>query len=173
MSCPSCCSACSASTELPGPSCINNGPYCLSNFLPAGTLQFDLLPLAGVVQGLCDHTHSDDGWHHVRVHTLLPCFEDTDNIRFCQDLDFLIENHFISATYRFCPPATIIVRVYIIPYDLGNVKGVLRVRKEAVLAPARRYLKGLLQRITQDNDSWHGNAPSDRHFCFLSADNVY
>jgi len=45
------------------------------------------------------------------------------------------------------------LRIYFIPYDLPNVQGKLRVRKENVLNPAKRYMRNLVPRISQD---WMG-----------------
>ncbi|PPQ63287.1 hypothetical protein CVT24_006812 [Panaeolus cyanescens] len=49
------------------------------------------------------------------------------------------------------------VRIYIIPYDLSNVQGRLRTRKEAIVSPARKYLQRLLTKISQNIESWNGN----------------
>jgi hypothetical protein len=76
-----------------------------------------------------------------------------------RELDFLINHLFISCTCRLGRLGNVLhVRVYLIPHDLANVQGRLRVRDEAtVLAPARRYLKVLLQRIVQDDTLWEGD----------------
>jgi hypothetical protein len=48
----------------------------------------------------------------------------------------------------------LILRVYLIPYDLANVQGKLRVRKDNILNPAKRYLRNLLPIISQDFGKW-------------------
>ncbi|KAJ8456942.1 hypothetical protein ONZ45_g18517 [Pleurotus djamor] len=44
------------------------------------------------------------------------------------------------------------VRVYLVPYDLPNVKGTLQMRPTNILAPARRYLKSLLATLSSENN---------------------
>ncbi|PFH51695.1 hypothetical protein AMATHDRAFT_142017 [Amanita thiersii Skay4041] len=75
----------------------------------------------------------------------------------CRDLDFLIKHQFVSATYRFDGQQTIVVRIYIIPYDLPNVQGRLRVRRETVLSPARRCMSPLLSRVRRCSKEWEGH----------------
>jgi hypothetical protein len=53
-----------------------------------------------------------------------------------------------------------LLRIYLIPYDLPNVQGKLRVRKSSILNPAKRYMRTLLSRIIQDYDGWRGLPPS-------------
>jgi len=79
-----------------------------------------------------------------------------------RELDFLITHLFISCTCRLNRLGNVLhVRIYLIPYDLANVQGKLRIRDEAaILSPARRYLKVLLQRIIQDDTSWEGDEAS-------------
>lgn len=79
-----------------------------------------------------------------------------------RELDFLITHLFISCTCRLNRLGNVLnVRVYLIPHDLANVQGRLRIRDEAtILAPARRYLKVLLQRIVQDDTLWEGDEAS-------------
>ncbi|KAG6873801.1 hypothetical protein C0995_011026 [Termitomyces sp. Mi166 len=56
----------------------------------------------------------------------------------------------------------VIMRVYIIPHDLANVQGQLRIRKKEILGPARRSLRKLLPRLIQDQTSWlEGTVPPD------------
>ncbi|KAG6817776.1 hypothetical protein H0H87_003184 [Tephrocybe sp. NHM501043] len=53
----------------------------------------------------------------------------------------------------------VILRIYIIPYDLANVQGQLRIRKKDILSPARRYLRRLLPLIIQDRETWMLGSP--------------
>jgi hypothetical protein len=93
-----------------------------------------------------------------------------------RELDFLIKHLFIYCTCRLSRLKNVLfIRVYIIPHDLSNVQGSLRVRDEAtILAPARRYLKVLLQRIVQDDTLWEGDGVSLSHVSrpFISQDIV-
>ncbi|KAH9484424.1 putative ATP-dependent helicase C23E6.02 [Psilocybe cubensis] len=49
-----------------------------------------------------------------------------------------------------------VLRIYLIPYDLSGVKGVLKIRKDNVLIPARRLMRNLLPRISKDVEKWYG-----------------
>ncbi|KAG5341489.1 hypothetical protein C0989_010062 [Termitomyces sp. Mn162] len=56
----------------------------------------------------------------------------------------------------------VILRLYIIPHDLANVKGQLRLRKKEILGPARRSLGRILPRLIQDQTSWlEGTIPPE------------
>ena len=124
------------------------------NFLPAGTVSIPLqsrdVP--------CSHLHAADGWHCLpSAATLEPMLapNDTPLLRLRQ-LDFLAKHSFIAATCKLhTVAATLIVRIYLIPWDLSGVHGRLRVRNEAsIVAPARRHLRSLLTEIVQDDDAW-------------------
>lgn len=151
--CPSCCPACTEKNLhfLSRKSAID--PYALEFLLPVGTLTIGFDSMAPDV--VCGHAHADDGWHPFDSTLFAEYFNADDNTLWL-GIKFLTKHHFISTTYRLKSPTTAFLRIYIIPYDLGNVQGKLRVRKEAILAPARRYLKSLLPRITQNPESWQG-----------------
>lgn len=78
---------------------------------------------------------------------------------FAQALDFLVDHHFVTATYSVSNQV-LFVRIYIIPYDLCNSRGKLRARADSVMGPARRYMIQLLPRIAQDASAWHGRSIS-------------
>ncbi|KAF8969663.1 SNF2 family N-terminal domain-containing protein [Flammula alnicola] len=149
--CTSCCGGCFIS---PPPSPISNLPYALPNLLAAGTIVIKL-PVE-IEHQICDHTHAEDGWHHFRAHLVIPHLSSADDITFCRGLEYLVNECFVSATYRSNHDGLMAVRIYLIPHDLANMQGKLRVRKENILAPARRYLRSLLPKISQDVDKWNG-----------------
>ncbi|GLB34634.1 putative SNF2 family protein N-terminal domain [Lyophyllum shimeji] len=148
--CPSCCAMCIAGNSGPSETFDSSSPYALNKLVPAGTITFQLDPdQAGAG---CDHAHSEDGWH---------LFEGKNfdqrlvaNNELCREMDFLIKHRFISVTYRLGPSMSVVLRIYIIPHDLADVQGQLRIRKEIILAPARRYLRNLLPNVIQDRESW-------------------
>ncbi|KAF5386941.1 hypothetical protein D9615_001552 [Tricholomella constricta] len=148
--CPSCCAACSAPYSKPTETIEASSPYALSNLLPAGTLTLHLDPEAEGVT--CHHSHLEDGWHPFEG-SLFDQRLLADN-ELCREIDFLIKHHFISVTYWLGPSMLVVLRIYIIPYDLPNVHGQLRIRKEIILVPARRYLRNLLPNVIQSQDSW-------------------
>lgn len=158
--CPSCYQACqdSSPNSLPPGS-----PYALESLLPTGTVAISIRPS----QTFCDHTHSQDGWHAFRGDALLEHLADQEDDRLCREIDFLTNHRFISATFRICSSKTLFVRIYLIPYDLCRVQGKLRVRKDNVLSPARRYLRALLPRVVRDQGNWQGYEPSTRDSPFL------
>jgi hypothetical protein len=154
--CPSCCPRCSyipvsppAPTSLPG----TDSPYALVNFLPAGTVQIPISP-----HHSCNNEHAGDGWHSFNKESLLPHVISSEDESFVQQLDFLVKHKFVSATCRLNGARnSLFLRIYIIPYDLANVHGALRVRDKAkVVAPARQFMKALLPRILQGRLQWEG-----------------
>ncbi|KAK7694076.1 hypothetical protein QCA50_003652 [Cerrena zonata] len=123
----------------------------LRKFLPAGTVSFS------VQQEMSTHRHESEHWHY------LPSFHELSTI--IQDelllevLTFLSNHNFIRITCRLgCGPweSRIVLRVYLIPYDLSNVQGKLRTRDEtAILVPAREYLQVLLPRLVRSPSEWN------------------
>lgn len=136
------------------PTSSSHNPFALANLLPAGTLHLSLSPNDYV----CDHSHLEDGWHALRTDLVLQNLTSTDDDPLLREVAFLVKHAFIYCTCRLGQNGnTLTIRVYLIPYDLSNVQGRLRVRDEStVLAPARRYLKVLLQRLAQDSSLWEG-----------------
>ena len=168
--CPSCCLTCvSKPPAIAAPALT---PYALGNLLPAGTVHLPITP----DESSCDHHHSEDGWHAFRCLPMLQRLVAPEDDLLLRELDFLIAHSFISCTCRLSRLGNVLnVRVYLIPHDLANVQGRLRVRDEAtILAPARRCLKVLLQRIVQDDTLWEGDDASSSKIprLFLSHDVV-
>ena len=150
--CPSCCASCFVADIPSEPS--NGTPYSLGNLLPVGCVFVNL----GIEPQhlICDHTHAQDGWHNFNAHSIIPHLSDQEDISFCRQIEFLVKHQFIVATYRATHDATMALRIYLIPYDLPNVQGKLRMRGENILAPAKRYLRQLLPRIITNEEMWNG-----------------
>ncbi|KAF9556010.1 hypothetical protein CPC08DRAFT_711560 [Agrocybe pediades] len=150
-SCTSCCPGC----RLERPSFAGtSSPFSLINLLPFGTLH--LLVSANTQHLLCEHMHAEDGWHLFQEANLVPHLARSEDITFCQQLGFLVMHRFISATYMAGENEQMIVRIYLIPYDLANVRGELRIRKPNILVPAKKYMRDLLPRISQNTGLWNG-----------------
>ena len=154
--CPSCCAGCFVA-EIPSePS--NGTPYSLGNLLPVGSVFVNLA--IEPQHMICDHTHAQDGWHGFNAHSIIPHLSEQEDISFCRQIEFLVKHRFIVATYRATYDAIMALRIYLIPYDLSNVHGKLRVRAESILAPARRYLRQLLPKIINNEEIWNGLEPT-------------
>jgi hypothetical protein len=126
----------------------------LRNLLQAGTIALNVR--AEITHDICVHKHAEDGWHPFDASALLPRLSDPKHTVFCRELDFLIKQSFISITYHCADNGSMVLRIYLIPYDLPNVQGKLRVRKNNVLKPAKRFMCSLLFRIVQDPNGWMG-----------------
>ncbi|KAF8163635.1 hypothetical protein B0H34DRAFT_781279 [Crassisporium funariophilum] len=141
----------------PSPSSSSQPAYALHNLLQGGSLT---LGFGVELQHLiCDHSHAEDGWHHFEPHSVIPHLSKPEDISLCQELKFLAKNLFISATCRSTPEGALAIRIYLIPYDLSNVQGKLRIRPENVVGPAKRFLRKLLPRITSNAEKWAGREP--------------
>ena len=151
MSCISCCAACvdGSPTKVDVKPC-----FALSNMLPAGTVEIDV-----PTDELCSHIHAEDGWHTFLSASLRPHLVNTEDSQFCDELGYLIQHTFISASYRLnTSRKSISIRIYIIPFDLPNVDGKLLHRPESVLKPARQYLCRLFQMIDKSPEKWEGRS---------------
>ncbi|SRR6266436_7878622 len=149
--CSICCLSCASQ---PSPNNAAAGPFAVQNLLPAGTL---LLPISQPDLGnICDHTHITGGWHPFPGKALLSYLMDQENETLCRHLDFLVEHKFLIIQCKLGDSGTVLIlRVYIIPYDLPGVQGKLRVRDEtSELKPARMCLRNVLPRITQEKSLW-------------------
>jgi hypothetical protein len=168
--CPSCCPICASC--CPPKAALSPLNVNLNDLLPAGTIH---LPVS-TDESLCDHHHSEDGWHVFRTKPMLRRIVSPEDDSLLGELDFLINHSFISCTCRLNSLGNVLhVRVYLMPYDLANVQGRLRLRDEAtILIPARRYLKVLLPKIVQDDTLWEGDDVDSSHRprLFLSQDIV-
>lgn len=126
----------------------------LPEFLPAGTL---CIP---VRQRIPSQTHVSRYWHSLSDFSYISSIvEDSDNhYKLLDALAFLCGHHFIRATCRLgygSWQSNLFFRIYLIPYDLSNVQGKLRVRNETtILIPARHHLRVLLPHLVQDLSEW-------------------
>ena len=152
-------------------------PFAVRNLLPAGTLS---LPIAQTdLANICDHTHINDSedWHTFPGKALLPYLTDQENETLCRQLDFLVEHEFLSIQCKVGDSgATLMLRVYVVPYDLPGVQGKLRVRDETSdLKPARLCLRNVLPQIIQERSLWDAHdldpSPSSPSY-FLDAKTV-
>lgn len=132
----------------------------LDNFLPAGSLTLKILDLGDTHSLCCGQKHHSDGWHTYPGHAGLAGFVSSEDETTLKLLDFLSANHFLMATCRLVSSELmwgLVIRVYLIPFDLGGVKGSLRLREEvSVLTPARKYMRILLPLISRDICAWEG-----------------
>ncbi len=96
---------------------------------------------------------------------------DQENETLCRHLDFLVEHDFLIVQCKTGDSGTaLILRVYIVPYDLPGVQGKLRIRDESSdLKPARLCLRNVLPRITQEKSLWdaHDLDPSPSSPCYF------
>lgn len=135
-------------------------PFALNHLLAAGTVTIKRRPQEE--PSLCDHVHADDGWHEFDGlwHSgYLP----EDDASFSKELWFLVKHDFVRATYNITSEETLTLRIYFVPVDLKGVKGRLHHsnRKDNILGPARRYIRNLVPRISQNRDLWYGYSHSD------------
>ncbi len=151
-SCSSCCSSCKDGPQ----NTFHNAPeFALCNLIPVGVLKINVVVQDDTATLLCGHSHAEDDWHAFNGSALLSHLTSLEDDN-CRGLDFLIKHDFIKATCRFDGKHVLTVRTYLIPHDLPNVQGRLRVRKEAILSTARRYFSVLLPRIRCCPQGWDG-----------------
>ena len=145
------------------------GPFAVERLLPAGTVSLPISPK-------CDHSHSTEGWHTFPGKALLPHLTDQDGETLCHHLVFLAEHRFLAIRCKIGDSGALILRLYIIPYDLSGVQGKLRVRNETSdLKPARLCLQDVLPRIRQENSFWDAhdlNPPPSSSCWFLDSNMV-
>ncbi|EJD02151.1 uncharacterized protein FOMMEDRAFT_87894 [Fomitiporia mediterranea MF3/22] len=168
ITCRTCCTACS--NERRGTRLVQGSSLTLSDhFLCAGTLVFRLISGAPP----CMHQHADDGFHAVQNTHFLAPYVDPQDHKLLVALSFLLQHRFAMITYLPTPSNKgIILRIYLIPYDLPGTKGALRVRDEdKVMKPARTCLRIVLSRVSKRRSLWSGESeyydlPSEEE-CFL------
>jgi hypothetical protein len=154
MLCSLCCSSCASGQGETKSQHDTAGPFAVQNLLPAGILS---LPISQIdLRTICDHSHTAEGWHTFVGESLLPQLTDQENETLCRHLDFLIQHKFLVVQCKIGESGTaLILRVYIIPYDLSGVQGKLRVRNEITdLRPARVCLRNVMPRIIQEKSLW-------------------
>jgi hypothetical protein len=138
----------------PSPAATSTEPTALQNLLPVGAL---FLPLfAPAEQEICDHKHAEDGWHEFRAQKFVGLFSRQEDISFCNDLQFLINQDFMRATHQNNANGYVSLRIYLIPDDLPGMSGKLRTRPHNILPAARRHLRALLPKIITHKLLWDG-----------------
>lgn len=156
--CPSCCEACAI---LPSQRTVVAGtepePFALRNLFAIGTICVTTREQRPCWK--CEHSHMEDGWHDFRRFFVQSDDCDTAYLQ----LGFLVAHDFLRATCRKAANIddTMVVRIYMVPYDLSGVQGRLKVRKPKVLDLAREYLGTLLPNVSNNVETWQGNVSSD------------
>ncbi|KAJ7772943.1 SNF2 family N-terminal domain-containing protein [Mycena maculata] len=131
-------------------------PFSLTNFLAYGTISVCLRPDAlDQLHHECqaDPMVAQDGWNGFSADLLLKSLGNTEDYSLIREMEFLIREKFLYASY-WVKNDSLLIRIYLIPYDLPGVQGRLRVRTDNILGPARRYLSSLLPKISRSPDSW-------------------
>jgi len=156
--CSICCSSCASDLEIRSPESTPDdtaGPFAVQNLLPAGTLS---LPISQTdLANICNHTHTTEDWHSFPGKALLPYLTDQESETLCHHLDFLVERKFLIIKCKVGDAGlALILRIYLVPYDLPGVQGMLRVRDETSdLKPARQCLRNVLPLIVQEMSLWN------------------
>ncbi|KAJ7029382.1 P-loop containing nucleoside triphosphate hydrolase protein [Mycena alexandri] len=132
-------------------------PWALENFLAYGTLsiRLDTDSFAHFHQELEVSAGAEDDWRSFSADSIRKHLSSQEDHAMIMELEFLVAQKFISVSFLLVDD-NIIFRIYLIPYDLPRVQGQLRVRKDEILTPARRLLKGLLLKISRSAQSWEG-----------------
>ncbi|KAF9076323.1 P-loop containing nucleoside triphosphate hydrolase protein [Rhodocollybia butyracea] len=129
--------------------------------LPAGTIQVELGNASDISYPGNPQVAAEDGWYPVSDFNLE--LSPPKSRALIQSINFLTRYRFIFATYKSpfpFPNPHLVIRIYIIPFDLPGVHGCLtyHVRKSKtpqVLSMARQYMSALLPQIVQDQASWN------------------
>lgn len=128
-------------------------PFELSNLLRAGVLA--VTPF-GLDKNL-SHAVFREVWRvfdQDAVKVLRP-FCSPQDINLLEGLSFLAEHEFACVTSAYSSSyRLILLRVYLIPFDLPGVQGRLMNRQEQVLLQYRRLLKEILLRVVNDENYW-------------------
>ena len=131
-------------------------PFELPNLIPAGVL---VLTLSGLRQNLPGVVFRE-AWSAFDSETekmSLRPFCSPKDAALLEGLSFLVTHEFARVTSNFLSLHNLLLlRVYIVPYDLPGVQGRLMNRQEYILARYRRYMKDMLPRIVSDDDYWKG-----------------
>ncbi|KAJ7193843.1 P-loop containing nucleoside triphosphate hydrolase protein [Mycena pura] len=135
----------------------SDSPWCLRNFLSYGTLSVGLLPYAAEqLRQDIDKSFAEDGWGVFVAQRVLQHLENPEDDLTLRELDFLVQQKFVFASVSLPTSNHLIIRIYLIPYDLPGVQGQLRVRKEVILLPARRRMADLLPKLSRSPQCWDG-----------------
>lgn len=144
------CTTCPSCSRLPD-EVVQFAVQHVAKFLPAGTIEASVGRRSFTAQTASECNE----WHFFCPDIFI--HESSTTAEIFNSIEHLIQHKFIACTYRVNEADTIsLLRIYIIPYDLSGVKGVLRNRPKAVLAAAQRRLRNLLPMISTNLASWQG-----------------
>ncbi|TRM59248.1 SNF2 family N-terminal domain-containing protein [Schizophyllum amplum] len=165
MSCKCCCIACASQGAPQIPSSSSSyQTFALSHFLPAGVIP--IIAQVEVLRENCQHAHADDGWHALSgdLSKLLSLATTAEDDQLLRGLHYLVRHLFVAITYNVCDttPSTLLLRIYLIPWDLPKMDGRLRNRNSDVLASARKHLSEAMQRLVRDQQSWEGRLSAEQ-----------
>jgi len=130
-------------------------PFEFSNLLPAGVLA---LTLSGTDENL-PRAVLLEVWPAFDQETArgLRPFCSPQDITILESLSFLVAHEFACVTSKFLSlHCLLLLRIYLIPYDLPGVQGRLMNRQEHILVHYRRCMKETLPRIVSDGGYWRG-----------------
>ncbi|KAF7364001.1 Helicase C-terminal domain-containing protein [Mycena sanguinolenta] len=134
-------------------------PWTLDSYLSYGFLAISLLDTDEVRPQMQDQKLAEDGWHTFTGYPLLEYTSHGSDHDVLRNLDFLISNKFVFASFLLADN-WLFIRIYLIPYDLPGVKGELRNRPEPIVTHARRCLAEILPKLSRDPECWAGyNVP--------------
>lgn len=147
---------------------VNVLPY--TNLLGAGTLSFTL---HGLTSYFDDNAVAEDGWYILKDFLGIRTCVEEDRVWILDCLLFLQTNAFVQATYTILSNSMLMVRIYLVPYDLPGSKGALRNRDEMkVMIPGRKALRELLAHLSKDTASWMGSERSSKFVSFFEDQDV-
>ncbi|KAK1224204.1 hypothetical protein PQX77_012904 [Marasmius sp. AFHP31] len=153
MYCRLCCSACKCSSDN-NPGSSDNTPTALRNLIPAGTLELHLHKFPLDLDTLCDHEHNEDGWHDFDSSKFSNFISEAELLK---EVSFLNDHDYISITYSVLDDGTLVLRVYLIPYDLPGGKGRYSLNaREKYMRRAKSSMPNILACIRQDMATWNG-----------------
>ncbi|KAJ6531108.1 P-loop containing nucleoside triphosphate hydrolase protein [Mycena capillaripes] len=136
-------------------------PWALQNFLSYGTLAIHVPDARDLEQQLylLNQPLAEDGWNAF-ISPPLKYLNPEDHV-LIRELEVLIAENFLSATFLLSPTNYMIIRLYLIPYDLDGAKGRLFQRPDNIVRPARRCLALLLPQISRSRECWEGRSIPD------------
>ncbi|KAF7337866.1 Helicase C-terminal domain-containing protein [Mycena venus] len=138
-------------------------PWAIENFLSYGVLSIYVPDAVELQQELTasQQTLADDGWNLFAAPLILAYLNNPEDHALLRELDFLVAENFIFASFLVVESDVLFIRIYLIPYDLPGVQGRLRVRRDEIVGPARRCLSGILSKISRSPESWEGRSVPD------------
>ncbi|KAH9928494.1 P-loop containing nucleoside triphosphate hydrolase protein [Epithele typhae] len=150
----------------------NNLFATLPSFLPAGTVSIPVFILEDGPS--LSEDIATDGWAPLPgTPSSSPFRAHVPDDALLETLRFLVKHKYLVATYLIktaseidaTAPAVLIIRVYIVPWDLAGSGGKLslywrRGKERVILKAAQKGLRKLFTQIRQDRTLWDGNHAS-------------